>query len=110
MIQTGNQRGTVHVIEDLGDLVSLLETSGGFIGNDSGVSHLAAFMGLPTVAIFGPSDPDRWKPVGPSVDIVRPTLECNPCFETGNDDCDKMDCFDGISPETVLSAFYGLVR
>jgi len=42
-----------------------------FIGNDSGLSHLAAALGRPTVAIFGPTDPQIWGPRGAHVSIVR---------------------------------------
>ena len=42
-----------------------------FIGNDSGPSHLAGIMGLPTVALFGPTDPAIWKPLGPKVQVIR---------------------------------------
>jgi ADP-heptose:LPS heptosyltransferase len=43
----------------------------GYLGNDSGISHLAAMLGVPTVAIFGPTDPVVWRPVGPSVKVLR---------------------------------------
>ncbi|HVS73477.1 MAG TPA: glycosyltransferase family 9 protein [Phycisphaerae bacterium] len=43
-----------------------------YLGNDSGVTHLAAAMGIPTVALFGPSDDRQWAPVGPGVQILRP--------------------------------------
>ncbi len=43
-----------------------------YVGNDSGITHLAAMTGLPTIAIFGPSDPANWRPLGPTVKIVRP--------------------------------------
>jgi heptosyltransferase-3 len=100
----------VHKIESLTELTGLLKTGGGFIGNDSGVSHLAAFIGLPTVAIFGPSDPDIWKPMGRAVKVVRRDLECSPCFEAKTVRCEEIECFNGITPEDVLAAFYGLVR
>jgi ADP-heptose:LPS heptosyltransferase len=35
-----------------------------FIGNDSGITHLAAFIGCPTISLFGPTDPRTWGPVG----------------------------------------------
>ncbi|QTA92470.1 glycosyltransferase family 9 protein [Desulfonema magnum] len=105
-----HQNRIVHTISDLTELVSLLKIAGGFIGNDSGVSHLAAFMGLPAVAVFGPSDPERWRPVGRAVSVVRPAdLDCSPCFElTHQKTCDKQECFDRTSPETVLGVFYEL--
>ena len=42
-----------------------------FVGNDSGVSHLAAAVGTPGLAIFGPTDPARWRPLGGRIDILR---------------------------------------
>lgn len=41
-----------------------------YLGNDSGITHLAAMLGVPTVAIFGPSDPAVWRPVGPSIKVL----------------------------------------
>ncbi|HVX84120.1 MAG TPA: glycosyltransferase family 9 protein [Phycisphaerae bacterium] len=43
-----------------------------YLGNDSGVTHLAAAMGIPTVTLFGPSDDRQWAPVGPGVQVLRP--------------------------------------
>ena len=42
-----------------------------FLGNDAGVSHLAAAAGAPTLALFGPTDPALWAPVGPCVRTLR---------------------------------------
>ena len=56
------------------DYLSLLkELSAGdvFIGNDSGPAHLAAAAGLPTLVLFGPSDPTIWRPLGPKVRTLR---------------------------------------
>lgn len=43
----------------------------GYVGNDSGITHLAALLGLPTLALFGPSDPLIWRPYGRAVRVVR---------------------------------------
>jgi ADP-heptose:LPS heptosyltransferase len=43
-----------------------------YVGNDSGVSHLAAALGVPTIAVFGPTDPTVWAPLGPKVAVVAP--------------------------------------
>ncbi len=48
----------------LADLPCLLSQAGAFVGNDSGVTHLAALMGIPTLALFGPTNPCRWGPIG----------------------------------------------
>ena len=109
LMQSRRFNANVHKIETLTELAGLLKIGGGFVGNDSGVSHLAAFIGLPTVAVFGPSDPKLWKPMGRAVKVVRSDFECSPCFETGTVGCEEMECFDGISPEDVLAAFYELV-
>lgn len=109
LLQSKRLNLKVHKLENLMELAELLKTGGGFIGNDSGVSHLAAFIGLPTVAVFGPSDPETWKPMGRAVTVVRSDLECSPCFETGTVGCEEMECFNGISTEDVLAAFYELV-
>jgi ADP-heptose:LPS heptosyltransferase len=52
-------------------LGAVLARAGLFVGHDSGVSHLAAAWGAPTLALFGPTDPDMWRPVGPRVSVVR---------------------------------------
>jgi heptosyltransferase III len=89
---------------NLDDLLTLLEKASGFVGNDSGVSHLAGFCGLPTVTIFGPSDPIRWQPLGPHSQVVAASMGCDPCFETDPDRCDEKICLAGISPEVVMSS------
>jgi ADP-heptose:LPS heptosyltransferase len=97
---------TVHISTDLTELADLLNSAGGYIGNDSGASHLAAFLGVPTCVIFGPADPIRWKPVGRAVEIVRPELACRPCFETETTNCDGSECLHGTPSEKVIKAFY----
>ncbi len=109
LVQSCRGTAKVHRLDNLTELVELLKTGGGFIGNDSGVSHLAAFIGLSTVAVFGPSDPKTWKPMGRAVKVVRSDLECSPCFETGTVGCEEIDCLNRITPEDVLGSFYELV-
>ena len=55
----------------LDQLAEVLSDHDIYVGNDSGVSHLAGIHGAPTVALFGPTDPDCWAPVGPLVRTVR---------------------------------------
>ena len=49
---------------DLGTVAGIARLAAGFVGNDSGVSHLAAAADAPGVVIFGPTDPSRWRPLG----------------------------------------------
>ncbi|MFZ0614762.1 MAG: glycosyltransferase family 9 protein [Desulfobacterales bacterium] len=87
-------------------LIGVLESAAGYIGNDSGVSHLAAFMGLPALVIFGPSDPVRWRPFGDHVRLVRATMPCSPCFGTDDKACRQEGaCLAEITPDRVLAAF-----
>ena len=54
----------------LAQLAALLSRAGLHVGNDAGVSHLAAAVGTPTLALFGPTDPGAWAPVGPAVRVL----------------------------------------
>jgi len=55
----------------LQSVVEELRTCRAFIGNDSGITHLAAYLGCPTIALFGPTDPRIWGPIGRRVTILR---------------------------------------
>jgi hypothetical protein len=58
-------------IDDLYELAQWLSTARLYIGNDSGITHLAAAVGTPVLALFGPTDPGVWAPRGPNVRVVR---------------------------------------
>ncbi len=65
------QERAIHIGDtDLPALAALLGHCDVYVGNDSGVSHLAAAVGAPTVALFGPTDPVVWGPVGRRVKVV----------------------------------------
>jgi len=57
--------------EDLGELADWLAGARVYVGNDSGITHLAAAVGIPTVALFGPTDPKVWGSRGERVRCVR---------------------------------------
>jgi hypothetical protein len=52
-------------------LIDLLGQASLYIGHDSGVTHMAAMMGVPVIAIFRKSPPEQWRPLGPAVKIIR---------------------------------------
>ncbi len=56
---------------DLGDLGHWLAGARVFLGNDSGIAHVAAACGVPVVAVFGPTDPSVWAPRGNRVRIAQ---------------------------------------
>jgi len=58
---------------ELNELAAIAASAALFVGNDSGVSHLAAAAGAPGIALFGPTDPARWRPLGKSVRVLQST-------------------------------------
>jgi heptosyltransferase-2 len=84
------------------DLPALLSQCHLFIGNDSGAMHIAAAVGLPVVAIFGPTDPEGTAPVSLRCTIVQEKPHCSPCFLRR---C-PIDhrCMKRVTPEAVISA------
>ena len=65
---------------NIGELVALLSLCDGFIGNDSGCAHIAGALGIPTVAIFGSTNPERTGPLGAKTRVIYRKLECSPCL------------------------------
>jgi len=73
--ETGRCVATVRV-ENLGRLAAVLRHCALYVGNDSGIAHLAAAVATPTLAIFTATDPKVWAPRGPRVKILqRPTID-----------------------------------
>jgi ADP-heptose:LPS heptosyltransferase len=85
-------------------IASVLAVSSLFVGNDSGITHLAALIGTPSVAIFGPTDPAIWGPTGPNVRVVRSGYPCRPCNEAPGLSCPELPCLEDVKPEDVLKA------
>jgi hypothetical protein len=65
-------KSTARCLTDLSltQVLGILSCADGFVGNDSGITHLAAAMGVRTLAVFGPTDPAVYKPIGPAVTIL----------------------------------------
>ncbi len=61
-------------------LLAVLRGARMAIGNDSGPVHVSAALGVPTVAVFGPTSAEWTAPRGPAVRIVRENISCAPCF------------------------------
>ena len=64
----------------IADLPALLSRCQLFVGNDSGAMHVAAAVGLPVVAIFGPTDPHGTAPITSRCTVVQEKPYCSPCF------------------------------
>jgi heptosyltransferase II len=86
----------------ISDLSSLLSQCHLFIGNDSGAMHVAAAVGLPVVAVFGPTDPFGTAPVTPRCSIVQEKPYCSPCFLRRCPTDHR--CMTRVTPEAVEAA------
>jgi ADP-heptose:LPS heptosyltransferase len=83
-------------------LASVMEGCQLFIGNDSGITHMAAALGLPTIAIFGPSDHKIWSPRGEKVFVARKEMNCSPCSQERFVLCKNSECLREVGVEDVL--------
>lgn len=86
------------------DLPALLSQCQLFLGNDSGAMHVAAAVGLPVVAIFGPTDPNGTAPVTPRATLVQQKPYCSPCFLRRCPTDHR--CMKAITPEMVVAALH----
>ena len=94
---------------DLLAAAGILKSSSAFIGNDSGLMHLAAALDRPTVGVFGSSNPDWTSPLGRHARAVVPVgFTCRPCYLKT---CNQAEfCLDTVTGETVLAAVLELVE
>jgi len=84
-------------------LPALMKKCRVFVGNDAGPMHMAAAVGCPVVALFGPTDPAVWGPYGKQCHTIYKGLDCRECFHPG---CSRgeMSCMKLISVDEVLQA------
>lgn len=88
----------------LRELAWLYRLAALLVTTDSGPMHLAAAMGTPVVALFGPTDPARTGPYGEGHIVIRRGIYCSPCFLKH---CDSLRCMKEITVGEVFSAVAG---
>lgn len=99
--------GAIHVRGlSLGKVAALLSLSALYLGNDSGLTHLASALGIETVALFGPTHAAQWAPRGRRVTIVSRGEDCSPCSSAEMKLCVHRKCLTGLEPDAVT----GLIR
>ncbi len=81
------------------ELAALYERAACLVSTDTGPMHLGAAVGIPVVALFGPTAPWRTGPYGAVHRVVRTHHSCAPCFKRS---CATCHCMDGITVEMVL--------
>ena len=86
----------------LNELAAILKKCDVYVGNDSGITHVAAAVGIPVVALFGPTDPLVWGMRGDNVSVMyKGGLECSPCSREEMKRCVNRRCLEKISVEEV---------
>jgi heptosyltransferase-3 len=88
----------------------LLCDSMGLVSTNTGTMHLAALLGVPTVALNGPTAEHRWGPIGPRAAAVNSTLPGCGYLNLGFEyDGHRTDCMLGIEPDAVARAFHQVI-
>ena len=95
----------IHVIDfSFNQVAGILQRCDVLVTNDSGLMHLASFLKVPVVAIFGPTHPSLgFSPLGQNSQVMTVNEKCSPCSLHGKRKCHKKEryCMDRISPEEV---------
>lgn len=90
-----------------GELTELIRGAELLLCNDSGPMHLAAAVGTPVAALFGPTDPVLTGPYSRNSRVIRPELECIGCFRKH---CDTGACHQAVPPQTVVGKIMELLQ
>ena len=84
----------------LGDAIALIARCDLFVTNDSGLMHVAGALGVPTVAIFGSTNPKTTYPLGERTVLIRRPVDCSPCLKQ---ECPTdFRCMDLVGVDEVL--------
>jgi len=82
-------------------LIAILHHARLYIGGDTGPTHIASSIGIPTIAIFGPKDHLVYAPYGDNAFVVRKEIPCSPCEKRT---CDHVSCITSVAPNDVFDA------
>jgi lipopolysaccharide heptosyltransferase II len=88
----------------VGLLPALLSKASLLITNDSGPMHVAAAIGTPVVALFGPTSAVLTGPYGAGHSVLTGNVPCRPCFSRTCSNALPLECLQTVSPEQVLAA------
>jgi heptosyltransferase-3 len=94
---------------DLSELAALISQARCFIGLDSVATHIAAAVGTPCVALFGPSKEQLWAPWQVPHRLVSSPFNCRPCDMPGCGNSQISDCLQAISAKQVMAAVMDLL-
>lgn len=83
------------LLGSLDELVDVIAPAAVFVGADTGPTHLSAQLAVPTLALFGPTDPAAWAPIGPRVRVLAPPAP---------------GAMTWLTPQVVLDAILGMLQ
>lgn len=92
---------------DLKGLVSVIKNARFMVSNDTGPMHIAAALGVPVFALFGPANPARTGPYGSGHTIIRKEISCSPCYKRS---CKSALCMDMIKVDEVAAVISDFLR
>jgi lipopolysaccharide heptosyltransferase I len=95
---------------EVGLLPTLLRQAAALLTNDSGPMHIAAAVGTPVVALFGPTDPLRTGPYGNGHTVLTHDVPCRPCMSRRCHHAVPLACLSGVTPERAVQAVRDCVR
>jgi len=84
----------------LREAIALLTFCSVFIGQDSGLTHISAALGVPTIGVYGVTDPKRTAPPGKRVKVIYNPPPCGPCW--GKKKCGRLLCLETISAQEIM--------
>jgi ADP-heptose:LPS heptosyltransferase len=98
------------------ETAELIRRSAVFIGSDSGPLHLAGAVNVPTVGLFGPTNPDFSNPIGERHNVIYRKLNCSAsyhnqyCNRNAGKNCTTLECMKDISADEVFDSVAMLLR
>ena len=90
----------------LKQLAALSHRSRLFLGVDTAPMHIAAAVGTPVIALFGPSGEFNWGPWGKGHVVIKKDWDCRPCGKDGCEGSKRSRCLEEISEEEVLKEVF----
>jgi lipopolysaccharide heptosyltransferase II len=107
-----NKKPILVIDKPLKYVISVISKCNYFITTDSGLGHIANGLGVPTLAMFGPANPNRTGPYGNGNLVVKKGLPCAPCYLARGQriECSDIRCLKDLSADEVLDGFKRLIE
>ena len=96
----------------LAELMAVIKGCDLFLGGDSGPLHMASALGVPSVSVYGPTDPVHTGPLHPKAVVLSPGADCGPCYDPQRPSACRQwraECMERITVDEVFEAARGLI-